>query len=179
MDEVWKPVVGYETYYEVNSAGRVRNVAHGGRLVHGFVEPNGHRRVHLVAPGRPGRGCAVHVLVAEAFLGPRPPGHVVNFKNDNTFDTSVGNLEFVTRPCWNKLAARRGRCTPGWKHGEQNIHAKLTAVQVRELRALRQEGWSIRALADQFGVAVATAHRAATGRCWKSVEAPSPAHAGG
>lgn len=38
-----------------------------------------------------------HCLVAEAFLGPRPPGNDVRHKNDNGLDNRAVNLEYGSR----------------------------------------------------------------------------------
>lgn len=42
------------------------------------------------------RHAYVHHLILEAFVGPRPPGHVACHKNDNGFDNRLSNLYWGT-----------------------------------------------------------------------------------
>ncbi len=172
MAEQWKSVVGYETSYEVSSLGRVKNVRRG-RTLRGYVNRQGFVVVSLSVPGREHRNLHVQRLVVEAFLGPVPRGHAVHHRNGNREDNSLPNLVVATPAEWYQLADEMGLTTQAFKAGERNIVAKLTAEQVREMRRLRGQGLSYRQLATRFGVAPGTAHRAVTGRLWKSVE-PEP-----
>jgi hypothetical protein len=45
-------------------------------------------------------------LVLEAFGGPRPPGHVVRFKDGNPLNCELSNLEWVASPATRDEAAR-------------------------------------------------------------------------
>jgi hypothetical protein len=88
----WRAVLGYEEFYEVSDTGRVRSfdrfVNHwrgGQRLVKGrelksfFTSKSRERdylRVGLYKRDRRLRVYGVHVLVLEAFVGPRPEGLV-------------------------------------------------------------------------------------------------------
>jgi hypothetical protein len=53
---------------------------------------------------------------------------------------------------------------------ERAGNAKLTEQQVIELRQARARGEQITPLAREFGVSVAAACNAATGRTWKTLE---------
>ena len=83
--ENWRPIVGYEGLYEVSDHGQVRRldrvitvgdrqVLWRGRILkqhsHGR---KGHVSVQLWRDGESKRR-TVHILVAEAFIGARPPG---------------------------------------------------------------------------------------------------------
>lgn len=107
MDEVWKPVVGWESRYEVSSLGRVRAlpmpgwrgcVFHNGRYRVLVQDVGGraknYRRVQLYNPPR---HAYVHHLMAEAFLGPRPAGVLVLHKDDNGFNNVIDNLRYGDR----------------------------------------------------------------------------------
>lgn len=115
--ENWKPVVGYEGFYEVSDYGRVRSVAHeaksscrngGKRVVPSRVlkankRRNGYLKVDLCKEGKTSSR-NVHRLVADAFLGEQPQLQV-NHKNLNKCDNRLSNLEWVA-PSENMAHAR-------------------------------------------------------------------------
>lgn len=106
-EEVWKPIKGYEGYYEVSTFGRVRSldritkrkdgalVKKKGRVLkHGTAR--GYHVVRLMAEGNDNMRY-VHRLVAEMFI-PNPLNKPeVNHISENKDDNSVWNLEWVTR----------------------------------------------------------------------------------
>lgn len=107
----------------------------------------------------------VHSLVAEAFLGDRPSGHVVGHKDDNKLNNCVENLEYLT-PSQNTLNAfRTGRCLPN--RGERSGSTPLTHVDVREIKSRRLE--SSRVLGEEFGVSRSTIDNIKRGRTWAHV----------
>src|SRR4051812_45302603 len=96
--EVWKPVVGYEGWYEVSDLGRVRRVAPTPKGVIGYVlQPSvssGYQVLHLSTGTNAGRKLhAVHRLVAAAFIGQCPEGYVVNHLDADRSNNSRENLE--------------------------------------------------------------------------------------
>lgn len=106
--EKWKPVVGYEGFYEVSDCGRVRTVEHiakssarnGGfrnvpaHLLKAHQKRSGYLTVDLCKNGKI-RTSLIHRLVADAFLGSEPSLQV-NHKNLNKADNRVQNLEWVS-----------------------------------------------------------------------------------
>lgn len=107
ITDQWRPVVGYEGFYEVSTSGGVRSlervVSHGGRLVRrnsALLTPNlsrgrrctkGHLRVYLSRDGKT-NGFYVHRLVLEAFVSLAPPGAKGLHRDDDPYNNSVGNL---------------------------------------------------------------------------------------
>ena len=100
----WRPVVGHEGNYEVSNHGEVRSVERVVRYSDGRTRhypsvtlrqppnTNGYHRVNI-----DGRSVKVHLLVAAAFLGPRPDGHDVCHNNGDRSDNSARNLRYDTR----------------------------------------------------------------------------------
>lgn len=120
MSEQWRPVVGYESTYEVSNLGNVRRSGPAARNGNGrgggarlglhlkqHSVPGGYQVVQLWQDGRP-KMRLVHRLVAEAFLGPVPEGREVNHKDGNKRNNGNANLEYVTHSENNKHAYRTG-----------------------------------------------------------------------
>ena len=102
--EIWKPIAAYEGRYEVSSLGRVRSLyirQAFRRKMPLILEPIPEGREHLRVSIRL-RGSlkylAIHVLVAEAFLGPKPcPEAEVKHKDGISTNNCADNLEYVIR----------------------------------------------------------------------------------
>lgn len=106
-EEEWRPVLGFEGAYEVSSIGRVRSLDriverdyHGafrirGRMLKSWLSPEGYPRVNLSVNGN--RRCyQVHVLVCEAWHGPRPEGMFARHLDDVPAHISPDNLAWGT-----------------------------------------------------------------------------------
>jgi len=105
--EEWRGVVGYEDLYQVSNRGQVRRVkpaknTYVGRIKKKSISARGYEFVGICF-GRTGLvdNQYVHALVAEAFIGPRPKGAVINHINGVKTDNWVWNLEYVT--IWENL----------------------------------------------------------------------------
>lgn len=98
MEEKWKPVKGFEAWYEVSDQGRVRRSAPGkntfpGRILNP-VQVGKYLRVTLSLLGERHLRM-VHRLVAEAFIADHPEGKnlVLHWDDDGT-NNSVENLRW-------------------------------------------------------------------------------------
>lgn len=173
MWEVWRPVVGDSSYYEVSNLGRVRSWHQRGpgkgraskpRIMQPQCGAGGYLRLVLSTPqGK--RGVLVHGLVANAFLGPRPSGMEVCHNDGNPTNNRVENLRYDT-PKANRADKRR-HGTDG--RGERNACAKLTAEQVefcRDYYIPRDPEFGTTALGQRFGVNASTIGYAIHGKSW-------------
>jgi len=105
----------------------------------------------------------VHRMVWESAHGPIPDGLTVNHVNGVKTDNRLANLELLT-PGENVSHAHQiGLCD---KRGEAHHHAKLTDEAVMFIRRRRSD-FTLRELAEMFGVSVPTICEAAKGRRWK------------
>lgn len=100
-NEIWKPVPGYEGYYQVSSLGRVKRIKGGKGTVSGSILKNsitncGYFNVGLSVNSKL-KIVGVHRLVAEAFI-PNPDNKPeVNHINGDKQDNRIVNLEWSTR----------------------------------------------------------------------------------
>lgn len=99
MTETWRPVVGYEGLYEVSDIGRVASLPkwhfRDRRILKSWHDEDGYPSVNLCASGSR-RRYAMHVLVAEAFVGPRPDGLMVRHLDGKPTNNQPANLQWGT-----------------------------------------------------------------------------------
>ena len=131
MNEEWRPVVGWEGHYEVSSFGLLRNSKN--KRPKTIVDNHGYSLVFLSRDGR-NYGKLAHRAVAEAFL-PNPEGKPqVNHIDGNKRNNTLKNLEWVTiEENWDH--AKTHGLSP---KGERSGRAKLTAIQVRRMRLMKE-----------------------------------------
>lgn len=92
--EVWKPINGFENYYEISNFGKVKSLKRG-LILKQFLS-RGYLEVHLRKPGIKIHK-KIHRLVAEHFLE-NPNMYVeVNHKDENKTNNIFTNLEWCTR----------------------------------------------------------------------------------
>ena len=97
---VWRPGVGFEGRYEISNDGQVKVLAGEGRgrfnrdriLKVGRDGPG--YKIAALYPGNGGKPTArrVHLLVLEAFVGPRPDGAFGRHLDDDRDNNTVQNL---------------------------------------------------------------------------------------
>jgi hypothetical protein len=103
-------------------------------------------------------------VVALTYLG-QPEGRCVRHLNDNPLDSRLENLAYGTIADNAEDARRNGKLNEGEKHG----NSIYTAVQVRKIRELRNEGVSPADIARRTGVHYQTVHKVLNGSHWRSV----------
>ena len=101
MGEDWKPVPGFSHAYEVSNRGRVRSWLKGRwgrrkkpRVLQPAISNGNYKHVSLVK-NRTKHTTIIHVLVAEVFVGPRPHGARIIFKDGDRTNTNVENIEYL------------------------------------------------------------------------------------
>lgn len=139
MQEIWKPVVGFETTYEISDQGRIKRTSTQ-RILAPRNCTNGYKMVNL-KDGKNYKQRMIHSLVAEAFIGPRPEGMVVSHKNHVKHNNPLNNLEYVTYAENSRLSARRG---------ENHASHKLTEKDIRLAKAMKEYGLTLWFIAHEF-----------------------------
>lgn len=161
--EEWRPVVGHECRYEVSSFGRVRSLdsevpCRGGKLrkIKGRIlgtslGSTGYPRVSL-APNSTHR--AVHRLVLEAFVGPRPDGLECCHNDGDPTNNRVENLRWDTHASnitdtvnhGTHTNASKTHCPQGHEMTPENVYIapKRGERQCRKCRRVQYLAWQSR-----------------------------------
>lgn len=80
--------------YEASSLGRIRRIGASSPLKQRET-PKGYAIVDVAADGRPIRTVMVHPLVADAWIGPRPPGMTLDHLGEKS-DNGPLRIEYVS-----------------------------------------------------------------------------------
>lgn len=178
--------------------GNVRRAKAGistfiGRPVLHQISPGGYAQVQLSGGGK-GRKAYVHHLVAEAFIGPRPSGMVINHMDADKTNNSLLNIEYISYRdnslhAVAKVLRRKGPSKPkvpliglpkGADHwsakypdrvarGSRMPHSKLTPELVKNARDRIAAGEKQNALAKELGICVAQMSRIVRGKRWSYI----------
>lgn len=168
----WRAIPGYEGTYEAGDTGAVRSLdrtirfsdgrvrEYRGKVLAQYADENGYPKVTLKRQDR-GARCHVHVLLAAAFIGPRPEGQQVCHNDGKPPNCTRRNLRYDT-PAGNHA----DKALHGTKLlGEQVPVSKLKSAQVRAIRAARGTK-TARQIAADFGTSPANVCNIQLGHRW-------------
>lgn len=100
MEEIWKPVNGFEDKYQVSNLGNVKSLNFNGTKKERILKPspdgNGYYQVALYKDGKR-HIKQLNRLVAEHFISEIPEGYEVNHKDEDIYNNNVNNLEIITK----------------------------------------------------------------------------------
>ena len=108
MQEIWKPIEGYEGQYEASNTGYIKSIERDvlrkdgqkyhrkERILKTWVDRCGYLQVSLYDKKRKKKTCKVHRLVCEAFHENTDNKPQVNHINENKTDNRAVNLEWCT-----------------------------------------------------------------------------------
>ena len=175
MEEIWKPVPGYEGLYEASTLGNIRNAING-RVLRQSNHRQGYKLVGLHKDKKL-KTHTVHRLIAKAFIE-NPNGYnEVNHKDENKANNNIENLEWCTRmynvhygtglarkQALNAIAIKEGRTSKNVSknRGEKNPNAKLTDEDVLYIRTHYKQNdkeFGGIALAERFGITPGSLYR--------------------
>lgn len=167
--EEWRVVPGFENY-SVSNLGQVRRDKGGagcckaGRILKPKRKWNGYLFVSIYNDAGV-KDKSVHVLVASAFIGPRPDKMDVAHINGVRDDNRALNLRYATRSENNFDKRRHGTDNRGSKH----CFAKWTEDDVLAAKKLKAQGFRHREIALMFNVSRSAVSMALSGKQWKHV----------
>jgi len=177
MNEIWKPIIGYEGLYEISNFGNVKSLAKTKTLERKSINViyetpekilsklssgRGYLFVRLVKNKDKGKTKLIHRLVAEAFLGCKPNNYQVNHKNFDRSDNRLENLEWCTAKENVRYTAEYNRHL----HGERHHKAKL---KEKDVLKIRQDNKSAKKLALMFNVDKSNILQIKAMKTWKHI----------
>ena len=151
----WLPIASHP-WYEISDRGDVRNTRTN-KILGRRIDKDGYRLVQLYNSGV-GHNHKVHRLVAETFIGRDPDRDQVNHLNGNKEDNRVENLQWCTRSentrhAYNELQFRANISSA------IKAHTKLDERKIREIIRLREEGVSVKEIAERYNVSIYSIYR--------------------
>jgi hypothetical protein len=156
MTERWAPVRDFPDHYEISTLGRLRRLkpyraCQAGKIRKPQTTKKGYV-VYMLSVSNQVTLKSAHRMVADAFIGPIPPGMEVNHKNGDKGDPRLDNLEIVSNS-ENRAHSYRVLKVPPNRGaiGLNNPNSKLTFAQVEEIRMKRARGeYSLMQLAREY-----------------------------
>lgn len=158
----WIP--GYEGMYAVTDSGRVWSCRRRHKWLTIQDTIDGYKRCTL-SVGGVARNVSVHSLVLNAFVGPRPFGHVCRHLNGVRDDNRVANLAWGTPE--QNYADRHAHGTDNT--GERHWQARLTEADVVEIRRRCDAGEVQSVIAKDYGISRVTVSHINVRRLWGHV----------
>lgn len=148
--ELWRPVFGYEGYYEVSNLGGIKSLHKGKVRIRSLgKDTDGYYQVDLYKNGDgSGKVKKVHILVLEAFVCPRPVGMMGLHNDGNPQNNHLTNLRWGTQS--ENEQDKKNHGTDGC--GSRNGSAKLGENDVIEIRRLLSLGVTQVNIASQFKI---------------------------
>ena len=142
----WRPVVGFEGFYEVSECGQFRSldrvVKRGsnhltlrGKIIKQYkTPPGGYLSVRLARDGLK-KTIRVHSIVLQSFNGPRPDGFVACHNNGDIYDNQLSNLRWDSQSSnlYDTIAhgtnhhANKESCKRGHKFTLENTYVNPTS----------------------------------------------------
>lgn len=166
INEIWVVVPNTDGLYEVSTLGRVRSMHNGGKVLKPYMTG---KQPPYPTVQIDGKNKKVHRLVAEAFI-PNPDNlPQVNHLDGDKANNCVTNLEWST----NRDNVNHAFASGLAPCGESRSNAKLTAEQVREIRASykpKTRGCGAKSLAKKYGVSDVTIRKILSGKKWRRCE---------
>jgi HNH endonuclease len=117
-----------------------------------------------------GKDHLAHKVSFQLFGNSIPEGLVLRHTCDNRKCVRPDHLIPGTHSENLRDCVERGRLNPGRLFGESNAASVLTVEDVRKIRHLFTQGYSLSAISRKFGVGVSAIHSIKHGKTWKGVE---------
>lgn len=168
--EEWRVIPGTYAMYEASNWGNIRSVdrmvVHSksgalqlkGKLLKMTISNEDYFYITICIHAKRVKH-NVHVLVAAAFLGPRPDGHHVDHGDRNRQNNHINNLSYKT--VFDNCSFK----------GTQAPNVKLTDKEVAEIKAkYKRRVYTGQMLAEEYNVDASTINKITMGINWKHIQ---------
>jgi hypothetical protein len=160
-------VIAKSGLYAISFSGNIMSNRYGGKSMKLHERSNGYLKVNCYVDG------AVYTVFAHRLVYTYLKGcagdKVINHIDFNKANNRIGNLEAVTHLENVRHAAKAGKLDGSKNVGENNIKAKLTVDQVRDIRSMYGEGVPRLALQKRFNVGQTCIADIVTNKKWSHI----------
>lgn len=160
MKERWKPISGFENFYEISNIGAVKSLYYN-RLLKPMIDRYGYLYVNLSKNGSY-KSKKIHRLVISSFSGESIKQ--VNHKDGNKLNNQLNNLEYCTCRENVQHAIQNGLINNKGKH---HHFAKIKEEDVIEIRDKYKNGVSVAKLTKMYPISNSSIQDIVKNRHWK------------
>jgi len=164
--EIWKDVKGYGGFYQISNFGRFASIKNNERFIRKINLCTHYPSVSLKKrpQDKNQKSATIHKLVAEAFLGERPPGFIIRHIDGNRYNNSYSNLIYGT-PEENRIDS----VNHGTHKGGKNGRAILNDISVKLIKLLLSNGVSVKIISQEIRVSTQTIYAIKYKRNWGNI----------
>jgi hypothetical protein len=173
---IWKPVVGYEGFYEISSVGGlVKSLVRPNRkkesiLKHKIQKRSKHHYVRLLRNDKTQIKKYIHTLVLEAFGCVRPLGLECRHLDGNPANNNFDNLKWGTHQENMQDSIKHGTFKNPFVKGSKHPLSVLNEEQVIEIKALlKNKKVKQREIAKKYNTVETNISNIKHGRSWNHV----------
>ena len=160
MEEIWKPIIGYEGRYEVSNLGRIKSIKILKPVFRKITDNYTSRTIRLSQNGKTTESSVARVM-AKAFI-PNPENKsCVNHIDNNPQNNSLNNLEWVTYKENTQHSVDSGRMRNGHK-------CKLQEDEVMFIR--NNKSIPVKILSIKYNVSIQAIYNVLKNKNWKIIK---------
>lgn len=170
MTEQWKDIKNHKGLYKISNYGNIKSFIYWNgtneRILKQSITTRGYCCVILHRKNKK-KWTYIHRLVLETFIGPCPKGMQCRHLDGNPSNNKLSNLKWGTSSENTLDSIKHGTRNQPDNCGIENGRAKLTDIQIKEIKHLLTSGISQTQIAKQFHVDPSTICNISLGKTWR------------